>query len=389
MKRFPFKILVVSILLPPIFYIVTLHLLEGYFQKREISELNEIMIQNHEALYEGRYTVKEEINRNISEYLGHSLKYSLGVRTYVLVKTKDDRILYPAQFGQDFSEAAEEGDFSELPTKTLNYMEVAAENYKILNEGLRLSVVVQIKHNSWLSNGVLAFYVLLSVLLLQRFVKKGIRETERQESRQKEVIQRLSGLFTQAESKLKKLEAKEDEYLAKITDFKQDKKELSKDVDALLEEMEKLETGLENQKGLKEEMELEAVQLREELDRLKGRLHSPSKKKKRIDATVKRFRVLYKNLAFTDRAIEGFIFLTDEFQLKAEELIHKLNEDDSQVSVRRKVFGKGGKTNILELDFSYSGRIYFQKDAQPKAKVLAIGTKNTQEQDLAFIENIK
>ena len=389
MKRFPFKILVVSILLPPICYILTLQMLEGYFQKREISQLNQIMIQNSEALYEGRYTIKEEINRNVGEYLSKSLKYSLGVRTYVLVKTKDDRILYPAQFGEDFRDSAEEGDFSELPTKALNYMEVAAENYRIMNEGLRLSVVVQVEHNSWLSNSVLAFYVLLFVLILQRFVKKGIKETERQETKQKELIQRLSGQFAQTDSRLKELEVKKDDYLKKIEAFKEDKKELSKDVDALLEEMEKLETGLEDQKGLKEELELEALQLKEELDRLKGRLHSPSKKRKKIDATQKRFRVLYKNLEFTDRAIEGFLVLTDEFQLKAEELIHKLNEDDSQVSVRRKVFGKGGKTNILELDFSYSGRIYYQRDAQPKAKVLAIGTKNTQEQDLAFIENIQ
>ena len=185
MKRFPFKILVVSILLPPICYILTLQMLEGYFQKREISQLNQIMIQNSEALYEGRYTIKEEINRNVGEYLSKSFKYSLGDRTYVLVKTKDDRILYPAQFGEDFRDSAEKGDFSELPTKALNYMEVAAENYRIMNEGLRLSVVVQVEHNSWLSNGVLAFYVLLFVLILQRFVKKGIRETERQETKQK------------------------------------------------------------------------------------------------------------------------------------------------------------------------------------------------------------
>jgi hypothetical protein len=92
---------------------------------------------------------------------------------------------------------------------------------------------------------------------------------------------------------------------------------------------------------------------------------------------------------FTERAVEGFNSLTDEFQLKAEELIHRINEDDSTVSVKRKVFGKGGKMNVLEVDFSYSGRIYYQKDSQAKTRILAIGTKTTQDQDLAYLEREK
>jgi hypothetical protein len=86
--------------------------------------------------------------------------------------------------------------------------------------------------------------------------------------------------------------------------------------------------------------------------------------------------------------LEGFLCLTDEFQMRAEEVIHKLNEDDSQVQVRRKVFGKGGKTNVLEADFSYSGRIYLRRDSEPKTQIVAIGTKNTQKKDLAFLESV-
>jgi hypothetical protein len=365
-------------------------MLEGYFQKREISKLNHLIVQNYKALNEGRYAIKEEINRNIGEYLRQSLMSRLGVRTYVMVKTKKDaRILYPAQLKKDFKDSPEDGDFSALPMKGLNYMEIAAENYRIMNEGLRLSVVVQIKHNSWLSNGILVFYVFLFVSILRWSIKKRIRETQRQETEQKELIQRLSHHLTRAESRLKDVEAKENNYLKKIAELNKNREDVSKDIDGLLEEMEQLEEGLEEQQSLKEEMQYEVLQLAEELDRLKGRLHKPGKKQKKIDATNKRFRVLYKNLAFTERAIEGFLALTDEFQLKAEQVAHKLNEDDSLISVKRKVFGKGGKMNILEVDFSYSGRIYFQKDSQHKTRILAIGTKNTQDQDLAFIEKAK
>jgi hypothetical protein len=43
--------------------------------------------------------------------------------------------------------------------------------------------------------------------------------------------------------------------------------------------------------------------------------------------------------------------------------------------------------NVLELDFAYSGRIYYNRDSASKTKVIAIGTKNTQEKDMAYLEN--
>ena len=380
MKKFPFKILFISIFLPPICYMLTIQVLEGYLQKREASKLNDLMIQNYEALYEGRYPIKEEINRNLGKYLSRSFKYPLGVRTHILVTTKDSRILYPAQFTNEIKDASH-------PPAPLNYVEMAAENYKILNDGLRLSVDLRIKHNSWLSNSILVSYVFLFLLILLRYVKKGIRETQRQETEQKELISQLSEQLDLAESGLGEIKAKENNYLKKIAEFKKDKKDLSQDINGLLEEMETLEAGLKTQRNLKEEMEIEVLELKEDLDRLKGKLSKP-KKKKKLETTSKRFNVLYKNMVFTHKAIEGFFALTDDFQIKAEEVIHRLNEDDSQVHVKRKVFGKGGKMNILEVDFSYSGRLYFKKDSQAKTRVLAIGTKNTQDHDLSYVKSV-
>ncbi len=94
---------------------------------------------------------------------------------------------------------------------------------------------------------------------------------------------------------------------------------------------------------MKDELEQEVDHLRNELGKLKGRAEKPRGKLKKAEAVARRFRVLYKNLAISDRAISGFLSLTDEFQLKAEEMIHRLNQGDSQISIRRKVFTKGGK----------------------------------------------
>jgi hypothetical protein len=382
MKGFPYKLLFICILLPPICYILTLYLSEEYLRKRETSRLNDIIIQNYEALYEGRNSIKEEINRNIGEYLlKQGLRFRIGIRTEILVKTKDDIILYPSQIEQDLNNMT-----TDLSVNKLNYMEVAAENYRILNDGLILSISVNIKYNGWLSNSILLFYVFLAVFIIQRAVKKRIRETEKLEKEYEESIKALSDKLKEGELGLSEIKKKEGDYLTKIEELKKERKSLSSDIDGLLEEIESLEAGLEEQRGLREEREGDVLNLREEINRLKDRFERPEKKIKEIDAIGKRFRVLYRNLLFTERAFDGFLSLSDEFQLKAEEIIHRLNDDDSKVSVKRKVFGKGGKMNFLELEFSYSGRIYYRKDSQSRIKIFVIGTKKTQGQDLAFLE---
>jgi hypothetical protein len=382
MRGFPYKLLFMCILLPPICYILTLYLSEEYLRKLETSRLNGIIIQNYEALYEGRHSIKEEINRNIGEYLlKQGIRFRMGIRTDILVKTKDNIILYPISIEQNTNNIA-----TDLSVNAPNYVEVAAENYRILNKGIIRVVDVNIKFNGLLSYGILLFYVFLAVFVIQRAVKNRIRETERVEKEYEESIKELTGKLMEAEFGLSEIKQKEDVYLNNIEKLNRERKNLSTDIDGLLEEIEGLEAGLKEQRGVREEREKDVLNLREEIDRLKGRFERPEKKIKEIDAIGKRFRVLYKNLTFTERALDGFLSLSDEFQLKAEEIIHRLNDDDTKVPVKRKVFGKGGKMNFLELEFSYSGRIYYRKDTQSRIKIFVIGTKKTQGQDIAFLE---
>ena len=387
MKNFPFKILFLCIFLPPVCYILTLNGLEKYLVKRETERVQDLMIQNQQELFEGRHTIKEEINRNIGRYLSDDFKHKIGIKTEILVRTRDDRILYPSQTKLDTtSPFQEEGGFAETGLESLRYTEVASENYRILNEGLVLDVDLEIGQNTWLANSILIVYIFLSLAVLQAFIRRGIRQTEKEEAEQKRLVQRLSQQLNQAEDKLKEVETRESEYVDRIAALRKDKDELTRDVDGLLEELESQEAGLKEQKRIKEEMAGQVAQLKEELDRL---AQQSRKIKKTVEATKKRFGVLYRNLLFTDRALEGFLALTEEFQLKAEETIHKLNEDESAVTVKRKVFGKGGKMDFLEITFAYSGRLYFQKDSQARKMIVAIGTKNSQDKDLAYLESIK
>ncbi|RLB27189.1 MAG: hypothetical protein DRG66_05885, partial [Deltaproteobacteria bacterium] len=166
-------------------------------------------------------------------------------------------------------------------------------------------------------------------------------------------------------------------------------KKKSLEIDEILEEMERLEEQASKGMTLKEEKEREITQLREEINRWKTiEKQSAKKRKKDVQSVEKRFNVIYKNLVFHKKAIEGYLLLTQDLQLKAEEIIHRLNEDDSSVSIKRKLFTKKGKLNIFEVIFSYSGRLYFKKRDSKKMEIVAIGTKNTQEQDITFIENM-
>ncbi len=149
MKTFPFKILFLCIFLPPVCYILTLNGLETYLGKRETERVQELMIQDQQALFEGRHTIKQEINRNIGRYLSDDFKHRIGIRTEILVRTRDDRILYPSQTKLDTASPFEkEGGFAETGLESLRYTEVASENYRILSEGLVLDVDLQIGQNT-------------------------------------------------------------------------------------------------------------------------------------------------------------------------------------------------------------------------------------------------
>ena len=381
MKSFPFKILFLCIFLPPIFYVFTLNGLEIYLQKSTEKEINKILIQNYSELYEGRHSVRDEIYHNLGAFLSErKFWYRMGISTSIIVKTNNNKILYPAQL----SEAHDEFQEAES-SEAANYMEVADENYKILNDGLIKIVEARIRQNSWLSNGILVFYIVIALSILRFFIKKSIKHGEEIEEEHIKKIEELSDRLFSYENELAKIKNKERSYSEDIEKVNKEKETLSSDIDDLLEEMERLEDGLKTQKELREKRESEIDSLKTEIENIRLKTEKPKKKSKRQESTDKRFRTLYKHLIFTEKAIDGFLSLSEEFQLKAEEIIHRINEDDSTVNIRRKVFSKGGKINVLEVDFAYSGRIYYQKD-KTKGIIAVIGTKKTQSQDLAFLE---
>ena len=75
-------------------------------------------------------------------------------------------------------------------------------------------------------------------------------------------------------------------------------------------------------------------------------------------------------------------------KIKAEEIIHQLNEKPEQVTIKRKVFGGKGQKTVLEVIFSYKGRLYFRNTKDQRVEILAMGTKNTQAKELEFLAKL-
>jgi len=404
MNYISFRVLFICIFFPPIMYIFSIQTLEEYLQNRRTKHLQNVVIQDYEALYDGRYSIKEEISTNIERYLGKDTLRSLGVITKILVSTKKGEILYP--YYHEDGDIDFDKQFDSDIGESFNYIKIAEKNYQVLNGGLTLSVDVKLKHNTWLTNTILILYLFSSILVLYWYYKKRVKDWVVTRENEQKRLDSLSRELAENERSLEELSKKEKDHISKIQKLDSDKEELKSDImqlegeieiqkkksleiDEILEEMERLEEQASKGMTLKEEKEREITQLREEINRWKTiEKQSAKKRKKDVQSVEKRFNVIYKNLVFHKKAIEGHLLLTQDLQLKAEEIIHRLNEDDSLVSIKRKLFTKKGKLNIFEVIFSYSGRLYFKKRDSKKMEIVAIGTKNTQEQDITFIENM-
>ena len=272
-------------------------------------------------------------------------------------------------------------------------MQVAAENLALLNEGTVVKVDTRFEHNRPLSNSVLAVYVLFSVFIFYLHYKKAARKAELEDRKSRNEILRLQGLESDNVAKLDRLVNERAGLQNELERLQATLREQSSKADAyeneLFNEMEALEKKLrENiarQNGQKSEVEA----LREKIQQQeKGREKLEKQKIKTADSLKRRFKTLYKSLLINDRAVNGFVDLSEEMKIRAEEVIHQLNQDPSVVTIKRKVFGGKGQKTVFEVVFAYRGRLYFRKLPNKQIEVLAVGTKNTQAKELEFLSKL-
>jgi len=393
-KHLSFRILFLCIFLPPVLYIFSIQALEALIQERWTADLERKLISNSSALLEGRINIQDEVKRNTDLYLGTLYATKLGVIPRIVVKTKTGRWLYPKitpdaiyPFDSDTSH------MEENPPGPMEAILVAKENLKIMEEGMSLSVTVQIPRNTLLANSILVCYIFVFSFILYRAYRTSASEAERLSLHNQQALEAAYGRLTAAQDRLQEVAEEEKAYQKEIEKLQAELAMASNKVrateDEALEEMEALEEKLQESVALREKMESELTHIRQELERLESsRKPTPGKQEKQIKSTMKRFRTLYKNLEFHPRAAEGFLSLQGDLQLRAEELIHNMNEDSTRLTVKRKVFSKKGALPTFESEFAYRGRLYWKREADGKTQILAIGTKNTQAKDLAYLESL-
>ena len=84
-------------------------------------------------------------------------------------------------------------------------MQVAADNYALLNEGLVVKVETGFEHNRLISNSVLAFSISLSVLIFYLHYKAAVRKVALEERETRLEMDRLQAQDSENVAKLDQL----------------------------------------------------------------------------------------------------------------------------------------------------------------------------------------
>jgi hypothetical protein len=374
--------LILCIFLPPVLYIFSTQSIERHLNSRYANEIEDIYLGDTRLLFDGSVRLKDAINSNINRYLQGKVLIRLGVKVGVTVTSKKDTILYPA--------VANENKASLFPNDAI---QIASDNYKLMNEGLAVNVEVVIEHNTFFTNVILCVFIFASILVLSFYYWSGLKKVRQEEMEKNSELSRLKEREINRAENLKVMVQDKKNLVSEIKKTqKQLKKETikaSKNEDEMIQEIVSLENKIIKKIDLLNEKEQEIDALKEKIKRLEKEGRKESKQKEKIYHSVrKRFKTLYKNISIDKRAVIGFLDLTEDMKIKSEEIIHKLNEDPKLVPVKRKVFSKKGRSNVQEVIFAYNGRLYFQATKHSRIEILSIGTKNTQVKDLEFLDGI-
>ena len=381
MKYFPIKILLACIIVMPLAHLITVHRLEKYIENKYTEEIEAITTGDTRPLFDGSIRLKDAINNNIENFLKNQTLISLGTNVNVMVTTKQNFILYPVVFESD-------ADGLHPPSR----QEVATENYKLMNEGLAVSVDILLERSSILVLAIFFGYTSIGALIFLRFYLKGVKKAATEDSERRMEIERLRKLEEGHVERLKSLNQEKSTLAADIHKIKQNLEEYKlktvKNEDDMINEMILLEEKIQQNIDLREQLQSENEALKEVTKRFEKEKLKSGKKSAAYGNVTKRFKALYKNITVHNKAVDGFINLIDDMKIKAEEVIHQLDSEPSRVQVKRKVSLYKSDETVFEIVFAYGGRLYFRKPKDGKTEVLTIGTKNTQIKDIAFLETL-
>ncbi len=385
MKYFPLKTAVLCLILPPILYALALNGLEAYLNAGYDRKISNILIGDPAPALEGSQTIERLVSENISDFLSRDyLTKNAGVAISVFVTTQEDRVIYPSLSGTSDPVSGE----SEIPAPEL----VAKLNYDILNQGLDTRVEIRLDHGTWLPNLILLILlgIALAVFLpVYRSASKRVAQDRAQDQTLVKKLKAIGAKNKKGMARLKKEKKTLFKRLAKLENRYGEHREKSKiNEEEMFDEIILLEEERDNYAALKAEKEAEIEKLQSRIQKIERR-KSGGTRRNEFEFLSKRFAAVYKQVDMNRKAVSGFFSLNEDQQIKAEEVIHQLDRNPDQVTIKRKVFsGKKHKTSVLEVLFAYNGRLYFHTLPNNRLEVLVIGTKKSQTRDMEFLQKL-
>jgi hypothetical protein len=382
MKHLSIRLLAICLILPPVAYLLGIYTLESWARKSYAQEIRNVYLGDTAPLLSGEKRLRDAVHANIERFLHDNWLVRAGMAVEVTVATESGVLLYPAMFTG-----------APMPVETGALAEIARENFKLLNERPSLRVEVGIGTASPLSVGLLLVCLSMGMGGLACHYRRSLRYTRELESASRREMDRLLAVKEEAMARLTDLEAARVQLAQQLerahSDLENEKLRASNTEEQMIGELVAVEEKLTETIGLQKRHEEQIDTLRQEIRGYEQAMDKNGKRKQKdAAALLKRFNALYKNLSIQERAARGFADLTDEMKIKAEEIIHLLNDEPDKVIVKRKVFGKKTSKTAFEVDFAYKGRLYYRRTPGMAIEVLTIGTKNSQERDLGYLERL-
>ena len=376
MKYLPFRQIVYSIILPVLLYVWGVPFCEQYLTQYHQNQIQSILLQSDKSLFDGEVSVTQVVRDNVSNYVEQHLSFSLFSVYSIKILSTSGECVYPA------------------PVTELSIFDVqqkiAAENYRLLDQGLSAEVTLYAGPNAPLSLGALVVFCTLTLGGLYIVYRRQVRFFAEERRERELTITTLKDGEKSAENELESLVYRQEVLKRNLKKARTALSESNESQTGMLEEIEVLEALLEENEELrvrqKDEIKALAKSIAEHPPIKAAR--SGKRKSRERDAISKRLKTLYKELQVHDRALKGFLDLEEGMRLKCEEVIHQLNGEPDLVTVKRKVFGGKGCDTFFETEFAYKGRLYFMRHPGGKVEVVAIGTKNTQATELGFLSRL-
>lgn len=369
--------------MPPVLYVAAIHFLEQYAGKQFQADLDKSYMGDVSQLLDGYRPIKHVIHQNVTRFIEGSTWSAMGCQTGVTVKTRKNTLLYPLY---------------DIPNEPLvrsetETAETAVENFQLITEYPEVLTTLKIPHKSILALSVLGSCILLSLGGISIYYRQWHRKDKALAEDQAVEHQRLKSLGDQYYHQITHLEEERalmaDELKLMESSLAQEKAKTNANEEEMLEQLIALEDKISEKTKLHLHQQHEIEQLRLKLEQIENAQQKKyGSKSKPAEMTKKRLSTLYKHIEIQDRAVSGYLSLAEDLKIKCEEVIHQLNDDPSKVKIKRKVFGKKNRLTVLEVVFGYKGRLYYRLQTNRNADVLAIGTKNSQHTDLAYLERL-